>query len=161
MIISHRGHHHRPRHAFGPPFPLFPGGPRGDPLGGMSRPSHISVSIQVPDEFRHLPQIELDGLIRQVVTQYMGPEGHISNGTNPNAVPEYRPAYRSHRPPQQRSTDDGLNPLLQPGAAANLYRDRPMTRGSDWIQALGPPGESDLLDLARLSGPFGDRLGLA
>lgn len=156
MTISHRGHHHRPRHAFGPPFPLFPGGLRGDPLGGMSPPSHISISVQVPDELRNLPRRELDGLIQQVMTRYMGPEVRNSNGTNPNAVPEYRPAYRSHRPPQQRSTDDGLNPLLQPGAAANLYRDRPVTRGSDWIQALSPPGESDLLDLARLGGPFGE-----
>lgn len=153
MIISHRGHH-RPRHAFAPPFPLFPGGPRGDPLGGMSHPSHVSISIQVPDELNHLPPGAIDGFLHQVVAQFMGPGGRISNGTNPSAVPEYRPAYRSHRPPQQRSTDDGTNPLLLPHAA---HRYRPqMPSGADWIQAMGAPGESDLLDLARLGGPFGE-----
>lgn len=37
------------------------------------------------------------------------------------------------------------------------YRDRyPLSTGADLLQALGPPGESDLLDLARLGGPFGE-----
>jgi E3 ubiquitin-protein ligase HUWE1 len=140
---------------------MFPGA-RGDPLGGMSPPSHVSISVQVPPELRHLPPHEIDDFIHDVVARYMGPEGHNSNGTNPSAVPEYRSAYRSHRPPQQRSVDDGTNPLLQRHHPSNppsarMFRDsgRPHMAG-DWIHAMAPQGEPDLVDLARLGGPFGE-----
>lgn len=161
MIISHRGN--RPRHAFAPPFPLFPGGNRGDPLGGMSPPSQVSISVQVPRELRHFAPHEIDVLMRSLVSDRLTElEDHNINRTNLNPVPEFRPSYRSHRPPQPRSIDDGTNPLLQRNSSSRGSRDgsnRPPSMDmGNWIQAMAPPpGSTDLMDLARLGGPFGER----
>jgi E3 ubiquitin-protein ligase HUWE1 len=143
--------HRRPRGGF-PPFPLFPGGPR-DPLGGMSFP-RISVRDLVNPRARaqrlsNDMEEELQRLLRDV----------DSDRTNPNAVPEYRSSYRSHRPgaPPPRSADDGVNPLLQrngPGATSRDGSGRPPSMGT-WIQAMGGSG-AEILDIGLSGRPFGE-----
>ena len=99
------------------------------------------------------PQSPLVSRLQQLLrslSQRMQPP----NTTNHNVVPDFRHSYRSHRPPQPRSIDDGTNPLLQRNAS-HAGRDASVRHpGGNWIQAMGPPGSiSDLMDLAR--GPLG------
>ncbi|KAL2073000.1 hypothetical protein VTL71DRAFT_10324 [Oculimacula yallundae] len=86
------------------------------------------------------------------------PLGAFAGGPrDPLGVPEYRPAYRSHRPgaPVPRGPgDDGLNPLLQRSSAGGPGRDGPSRVPSmgSWIQAMGGPG-GEILDIG--GRPFG------
>ena len=147
MIISHRGHHHRPR-GFPSPFPLFPGGPR-DPLGGTF--SDFMTSILSAARGGNGP-----------ITLEM-PATVLRNRTNPQAVPDYR--YRSHRPGRAppRSTDDGTNPLLQRNGSRGPSRDNSHRHQSmgGWIQAMGGPPGADLSDIIGFGGrPFGEGPGI-
>ncbi|KAM0315274.1 hypothetical protein ACHAO8_004040 [Botrytis cinerea] len=145
MVISHRGHQGRHRHAFPSPFPFLPGGSR-DPLGGrlqLLESELISSFLAERQTISDLAAIE-DGPQRQ-------------NRTDRIVVPDFR--YRAHRSgaPPPYSMDDGTNPLLQrngPSASS-----RPGHRGpqiGSWVQAPGPGGS--LIDMSSVLGgrAFGD-----
>ncbi|ESZ95736.1 hypothetical protein SBOR_3890 [Sclerotinia borealis F-4128] len=149
IVISHRGHQGRQRHALPSPFPLFPGGSR-DPLGGRSQLSELEAIRRAAE--RHTQ--ELESLIQMA--------GMISgqprqNRTDRVVVPDFR--YRAHRSgaPPPHSTDDGTNPLLQrngpSGSSRPGHRGPPM---GSWIQAAGPGGS--LIDMSSFLGgrAFGD-----
>ena len=153
MIISHRGHHHRPR-GFPNPFPLFPGGSR-DPLGGRLPLSSLRPFFEPVLG----PRFDNGILVPDL------PVFPRRNRTDPNAGSDFRHYSRSHRAGNApRSAEDGTNPLLQRNGSRGVSRDgsnRSPVGG--WIQASGGP-TGDIADLiGGLSGgrPFGEGPGTA
>lgn len=146
MVINHRGHQGRHRHAFPSPFPFFPAGSR-DPLGGTSHFSDLESMRRATDRHRQ----EVEALLDSVGGQSR------QNRTDRILVPDFR--YRTHRSgaPPPHSTDDGTNPLLQRNDPSGSSR--PGHRGppaGSWIQAAGPGGS--LIDMSSVFGgrAFGD-----
>lgn len=147
MVISHRGHQGRHRHAFPSPFPFLAGGSR-DPLGGRSQLLELEAMRRSAE--RHAQELEsmilagLNGQPRQ-------------NRTDRVVVPDFR--FRGHRSgaPPPYSTDDGTNPLLQrngPSASSRAGNRGPQL--GSWIAAPGPGGS--LIDMSSVLGgrAFGD-----
>lgn len=149
MVISHRGHQGRHRHAFPSPFPFLPGGSR-DPLGGRSQLSVLEDMRRATE--RHTR--ELESLIE--MTGVLSGRSR-QNRTDRDVVPDFR--YRTHRSgaPPPHSMDDGTNPLLQrngpSGSSRTGYRGPQI---GSWIQAPGPGGS--LIDMSSVLGgrAFGD-----
>ncbi|KAJ5037929.1 uncharacterized protein L3040_006805 [Drepanopeziza brunnea f. sp. 'multigermtubi'] len=135
--------HRRPRGGFSP-FPLpFAGGPR-DPLGGtLLQLAQLTQQMEAAQD--HLDQLQLS------ISLHSGGR----NRTDPNAVPDYRGSYRSHRPgaPAARAGDDGINPLLQRSGPGAQIRDLSSRPAGGWLQAFaGHSGE--ILDIG--GRPFGE-----